>query len=124
MSTPKAPEDAKTRQSSADKIYQAIVDLTGSNQIATRKSILAETGLRGQVVDWHLKILKESLRIFSPANGVFAISEAYEDRPVSVTYLPNGRCKAEIGDHCIDMSIREGRMFAMGLAGIALQFGN
>lgn len=109
--------------SSADRVHQAIVDLMAANRPATRKSIATECRLTLPIVDWHLKVFKEQGRLHSPANGVFELLEQSEDRAISMTLLPHGRCKLEIGDMCTEMSMREGRMLAMAAGGIALVFG-
>ena len=105
-------------------IYQAIVDLGNSNQIATRQGLVEATGLSYTLIDDAVKRLVDDGRVRRVVNGVFeAVPPAPEERAVSVTHLPGGGCKLEIGDFCADLSMRELRMIAMATAGVSLQFG-
>lgn len=105
-------------------IYQAIVDLTNSNRIVSRQVLVDITGLTYGVIDDHVKRMIEGGRLRRVANGIFEpVLEASEDRAVSITHLPGGLCKLEIGDVCVDLTLREARMVGMATGGVALQFG-
>ena len=42
---------------------------------------------------------------------------------MSVTYLNNGRVQLEVGDHVLDLSLREAKNIGAATAGTGLQFG-
>lgn len=44
-------------------------------------------------------------------------------RSTNIHRLPNGNCKLEIGDTCLDLTLREARLIGMATAGVALRFG-
>lgn len=112
------------RSPSGPLIYQTIVDLANSNLIATRSVLMGATGLSYSVIDDHVKRMIDEGRVRRVMNGVFeAVPPSPEDRAVSITHLPGGGCKLEIGDWCSDLSLREMRMIAMATAGVSLQFG-
>lgn len=105
-------------------IFQSIVDLTNSNRIASRQVLVDLTGLTYSVVDDHIKRMIDDGRVRRVVNGIFEpVLGAPEDRAVSITHLPGGGVKLEIGDTCIDLTLRETRMVGMATAGVALQFG-
>jgi hypothetical protein len=107
-----------------EKVYRAIADLMAVGASPTRKTIAESSGVKLSAVDWHLRVLRDLGRIHSPANAIWnVVHQEHEDRAVSATHLPGGRFKLEIGDACIEMSLREGRMVAMATAGIAVAFG-
>lgn len=104
-------------------VLQCIVDLCNANRIATREVIVTETGLKFSVVDDHVKKLRDDDKIRKVVNGVFEPVPQVEDRPVSGTVVPGGRFKLEIGDHVLQMTLREVRAVAAVTGGVALQFG-
>lgn len=105
-------------------VFQTIVDLTNSNRIASRQVLVEETGLSYSVIDDHVKRMIDDGRVRRVVNGIFEpVLGAPEDRAVSITHLPGGGVKLEIGDFCIDLTLRETRMVGMATAGVALQFG-
>lgn len=105
-------------------IYQALVDLANANKTATRQTIMEATGLNYSIVDDHIKrrIVDGSVR--RVVNGVFElVPNAPEDRSISLTQLPGGACKLEVGDVCLDLTLRETRMVGIATAGAVMQFG-
>jgi hypothetical protein len=107
-----------------EQVVNAIANLQAVGATPTRKTIAEEAGLPLSVIDWHLRAQRDLGRIHSPANAVWnVVHQQHEDRAISCTHLPGGRIKLEIGDACIEMSLREGRMVAMATGGIALSFG-
>lgn len=105
-------------------IFQTIVDLGNSNRIATRQVLVESLGFSYAVVDDHVKRMIEDGRLRRVMSGVFeAVPAGPEDRAISITHLPGGFAKLEIGDVCVELSLREVRMVAMATAGVSLQFG-
>ena len=111
------------RTSNREAVFQAVVDLCASNQQATRKAISEATGLRMTIVDDHIKKLKADELIQLVINGVFEPVVRAKDRPVSGTIVPNGGYKLEIGDICLDLTLREARNVGLLTGGLGLQFG-
>lgn len=105
-------------------IYQTIVDLGNCNRVATRQVLMESLGLNYTIVDDHVKRMIEDGRVRRVAPGIFeAVLEAPEDRAISVTHLPGGGAKVEIGDLCADLTLRELRMLAMASGGVLFAFG-
>lgn len=110
--------------SNAKLIYQCIVDLTNTNRVATRQVVSSMTGLKMSIVDDHVKRLKADGKIHSPVAGVFEpVEDAPIDRAVSVTYLSNGRVKLEVGDECLDLTLREASSVGAATAGAGMKYG-
>lgn len=123
-SLPPAPSAPPVRVPVSTLIFQSIVDLTNSNRIASRQVLVDLTGLTYSVIDDHIKRMIDDGRVRRVVNGIFEpVLGAPEDRAVSITHLPGGGVKLEIGDTCIDLTLRETRMVGMATAGVALQFG-
>jgi hypothetical protein len=92
--------------------------------VVSRQILVDITGLTYSVVDDHIKRKIDGGRVRRVVNGIFEpVLGAPEDRAVSVTHLPGRTVKLEIGDVCIDLTLRETRMVGMATAGVALQFG-
>lgn len=105
------------------RVYDTIVDLASRNRVATRPVVAECIGQTMSVVDYHLKKLVADGKVKRVNNGVFEpMPEANEDRAVSFTMLPDGGCKLEIGDHCIELTLREARMVGASTAGVSIQF--
>lgn len=120
--TPPGKAEAVT---STELVLRAIRDMRARGQVASRQSIVAATNLPLAVVDDRVKELKKlgSVRLVGGVAGVFEPTEdRMEDRAVSMTYLPSGRVKYEIGDHCIEMSLREAQHSAAAFGGCPLLF--
>jgi len=105
--------EAQPRPSNRAIVMQAITDLCDANRQASRGAIVELTGLRLSIVDEHVKSLKEEGRVRSPVAGVFEPVDVTPDRAVSGTVIPSGRFKLEIGDHVIDLTLREARNVAL-----------
>ena len=120
----KPDQDAK-RVSSTDAVLQAIVDAREYGRVSSRRTIAEATALPMAVVDDRIKYLKTigKVRNAGAIAGLFEPEEdRSEDRAVSLTILPNGRVKLEIGSHVLDLSMREARHIGAAAAGFCLQF--
>ena len=105
-------------------IYQTILDLTHRNRVCTRQMIESITGLKLTIIDDHIKCMVEKGKLRRVVNGVVEpVLESPHDRAVSVTFLPQGGVKLEIGDYCLDLTLREARAIGTATAGIGLQYG-
>lgn len=90
-------------------VLQAITDLCAAGRQASRQAICDFTGLKMSIVDDHVKNLKDDGNIRLVVNGVFEVVDQTPDRAVSGTIVPSGRYKLEIGDTCLDLTLREAR---------------
>lgn len=105
-------------------IYQTILDLAASNKVATRQVLMESLGMSYAIIDDHVKRMIEDGKLRRVMPGVFEpVLEAPEDRAISVTHLPGGGAKLEIGDLCADLTLRELRMLAMASGGVLFVFG-
>ncbi|RUR65891.1 hypothetical protein EJP67_02330 [Variovorax guangxiensis] len=112
------------RRGNGALIYRTILDLAEANKVATRQVLMETLGLPYSIVDDHVKRMIEDGRLRRVMPGVFEpVLEAAEDRAISVTHLPGGGAKLEIGDLCADLTLRELRMLAMASGGVLFAFG-
>lgn len=126
--THKAQEPAPKRRYSRENraiVQQAIIDLTNANRVVSRTILSAHTGLEPSIVADHVRTMKEDglIRSVPHTNGIIELTHsATEDRAISMTYLPQGGCKLEIGDACIELTMREARILGMAAGGVSLAF--
>lgn len=114
-----------SRQSTGGIIWGALEDLRAQGQIATRQVVAEATGLKLVIVDDHFKRMVEDGLLRRPVNGVVEIVDMHpEPRPVSLTVLPGGMAKIEIGDICLEIWPQERRALAGLLQGDACQLSN
>lgn len=104
-------------------VLQAIKDLCAAGRQASRGAIVDLTGLRMTIVDDHVRNLKEDKMIRAVVNGIFEPIEQVPDRAVSGTIVPEGRYKLEVGDTCLDLTLREARNIGLVTGGLGLLLG-
>lgn len=93
------------RRGVGELVYQTILDLHNASRIATRSVVKEMTGLTYSVVDDHVKRMLEDGRLRRCAPGVFEpIEELPPAQAISLTVLPTGMAKLEIGDVCLDLN--------------------
>lgn len=108
------------RRGVGELVFQTILDLHNAGRIATRVIVKEMTGQSYSVVDDHVKRMLEDGRLRRCAPGVFEpVEELPETRAVSLSRLPNGMWKLEIGDLCVDLTPSEARTLASMLVGTA-----
>lgn len=106
-------------------IWGAMEDMRSQGQVITRTVLAEVTGFKMTIVDDHLTRLVDQGRLRRPLAGVFEIVEQHpEPRAVSITMLPGGLSKLEIGELCADLYPQERRMLASLLVGDAVQYSN
>jgi len=119
-----ATQIAAAEKAFGEKLKRAIGALMAVGATPTRHTIAEESGVRLSAIDYHLKKLRDLGEIHSPTKSVWNLSiRDDQDRAVSGTFLPSGGYKLEIGEVCIDLSMREARLVAMVTGGVALAFG-
>lgn len=107
-----------------DAVLKAITDLTEHGHQASRRRIAEVTGLRMVTVDDHITRLREQGVIRSLYAGLFELVDTTPDRAVSVTALPRGQFKVEVGnDVCEALTPRETLALSKLLARVVLAFG-
>lgn len=97
-------EQART---SRQIVLQAITTICEHNQYANRASVTRMSGLSQGVVDDHIKKLKADDIIRMDVPGFYYPVDQTVDRMVSVTGMPMGRMKVEIGDVLLILTPRE-----------------
>lgn len=118
MATETTESGAKPQRTTRQMVYQAIVDLCDANRQASRRAICDITGLTMTVVDDHVKNLKEDEMIRTVIAGIFEPVDRVPDRAVSATMVPNGKFKLEIGEHVLELTLREARNVAIMTGGL------
>ena len=104
------------------RVLHAVVALSEHNQLASRQSVLRLTGLSKTTVDERIKDLKADGLIRSDVPGFYEPVDNTVDRMVSVTNMPHGRVKLEIGDSLLVLTPREVFELAKFLAGTLFAF--
>lgn len=106
-------------------IWGALVDLRAQGQIATRQVLAQVTSLKLVILDDHINRMLENGQLRRPMPGVLEIVDQLPPpRAVSMTHLPDGPSKLEIGDICVDIWPQERRALANLLLGDAVQYSN
>lgn len=107
-----------------DLVMQTITDLHAAGRIATRQMVAEITQLSYAVVDDHIKRNIDDGKLRRVAPGVVEPIEQFpESRMVSLSRLPNGMWKFEIGDACVDLTPTEARSLGSMLSGAAAELG-
>ncbi len=106
-----------TPKSNRESVLCAIHTICEHRSAASKQQIVAMTGLKHQIVDEHVKNLRESGKINMIVGGFYEPADTMPERLVSVTILPMGRYKIEIGDLVNDISGREAFSLAKMMAG-------
>ena len=107
---------------SSQVIFDAVRELDNAEQIATRETIAEVTGLKLSIVDEHIKNLCNDGRLRRIQRGIYqSITYPPLSRAISVTMLPDGLSKLEIGDVCLDLWPRERRYLGSLLQGSAYE---
>ena len=107
---------------SSQRVFQAVQELRAHEQIATRETVAALTGLKLSIVDDRLGTLVDDGRLKRLIRGVYELVEAYPaPRAISKTVLPNGYVKYDIGDDVITLTPKEDRVLASLQRGTATE---
>ena len=113
--------EAKERTAKA-RVYEAVWELYDMEAPITRDAVVRQTGLKTVTVDEALKSLKRDDKIISIERGLYAPAEEPEEtQAVSVTVLPRGETKIEVGDQILLVKPREVRLLAPLFAGASAQ---
>lgn len=108
--------------SSTQIVLDALRDLHQQEQIVTRETLQAFTGLKLPIIDDRIRALVEEGLAIRVQRGVFVPAEVHPPaRPMTKTLLPDGTVNLEIGDHVIILTPAEDRMLARIQAGVMMQ---
>ena len=113
-----AEKGATTQQ-----VLEAVQDLHSQQQIVTRETLAAVTGLKLMIVDDRLKVLVAREQVARVERGVFVpVTQHPEARLISKMVLPDGTVKIDIGDdHTLTLTPRENRLLGELMAGAGHQ---
>ena len=102
------PKGQKTTVTS-DQVYAVSVDRYTAKppKPSSRVQVMQALNASWQQIDGHFDRLITNDRISNFTAGFFIPTNVFQDRPVSLTTVPGGRHKLEIGEHVVELSPRE-----------------
>lgn len=102
------PRGQKTIVSN-EQVYVVILDRYTENppRPTSKNDVMKALNATWQQVDGHFDRLIARDRIKGVAAGFFIPTNVFQDRSVSLTTVPGGRHKLEIGEHVVELSPRE-----------------
>ncbi|KJA11303.1 hypothetical protein RP29_06145 [Acidovorax temperans] len=104
-------------------IWETMVGLANEERSITRQVLRDVTGLSFTIIDDHVERLVTRGKIVKAGKGLIQVVPLYPtERPQSLTVLPSGLVKFEIGDQYIELTPPEARRHALLFAGFARQF--
>ena len=118
-----AEANQAARKATKDFVLEEVIDLHAREQIVTRETLADLTGRKLAIIDEALRTLVNEERVARVQRGVYVpVVQHPEARLVSLTVLPDGTVKLEIGDdHVLTLTPREARSVGVALGGLAAQ---
>ena len=111
------------RRSSTEVVFESVEDLHAQEQLVTRETIEAMTGLKLAIIDDRLSHLVDVGRVRRVQRGVYTPMTTHAPaRLITRTILPDGGTVLEIGDCVVQLTPRESRMIGELMAGAGQQF--
>jgi hypothetical protein len=111
-----------TKRSSTQIILEAVQDLHAQEQIVTRETLNALTGLKLSIIDDRVGALVDDGLVVRVQRGVYVPAETHPPaRVISKMLLPDGTVKIDIGDQVLTLTPKEDRMLAQLMAGVVMQ---
>lgn len=111
-----------TKRSSTQIILEAVQDLHAQEQVVTRETLNALTGLKLSIIDDRLGALVDDGLVVRVQRGVYVPAETHPPaRVISKMLLPDGTVKIDIGDQVLTLTPKEDRMLAQLMAGVVMQ---
>ncbi|MGY8830107.1 MAG: hypothetical protein ACKVIS_11245 [Pseudomonadales bacterium] len=111
-----------TKRSSTQIILEAVQDLHAQEQVVTRETLNALTGLKLSVIDDRVGALIDDGLVVRVQRGVYVPAETHPPaRVISKMLLPDGTVKIDIGDQVLTLTPKEDRMLAQLMAGVVMQ---
>jgi hypothetical protein len=116
-----APHEEKA--TTGQIIWETIIGLTNDERDITRQVLRDITGLSYDLIDDHIKRLETAGKVFKVGKGLIKVVPLYPpERAQSVTALPDGRVKFEIGDDYLVLTPPEARRHGLLFTGFARTF--
>lgn len=110
------------KQSSTQIVLDAVRELHGLGQVATRETVQTMTGLKIGIVDDRLKHLVAEDLVRRAGHGLYVLALKPDNaRQISQTRLPDGTIVLDIGDDVMILTPTEARTLGSMLAGGAVQ---
>lgn len=104
-------------------VLNAILELHRQGIPVVTDNIQEHTGLARERINECIKLLKEEELIYSSVRGVYVPVEMHPPpRAVSMTMVPGGMTKLEIGDVCVDLWPRELQAVRFLMAGFGVPY--
>lgn len=118
-----ADANRAARKATKDYVLEEIIDLHANEQIVTRETLADFTGRKLAIIDEALRTLVNEEKVARVQRGVYVpVVQHPVARVVSMTMLPDGTVKLEIGDdHVLTLTPKEARTVGVALGGIAAQ---
>lgn len=105
------------------RVLEGIIELHAAGRVASRATLAGLLGVNIGRLDEHIKFLYEEGLIRRIVAGVYEPAlPVRESRAVTLTKLPTGLVKLEIGDACLELTAQESRATASLLLGSAFDF--
>jgi hypothetical protein len=114
--------EVERKRTSRQIVLQTITMLCEHSQYASRNSVTRHAGLKQSIVDESIKTLKADGLIRMDVPGFYEPVDQTVDRMVSVTNMPLGRVKVEIGEVLLVLTPREWFELARFAAGQLFAF--
>ena len=103
-------------------IWETVVGLSNEDRVITRQVLRDVTGLPLSIIDDHVERLVTYGKVVKAGKGMIQVVPLYpSERPQSITVLPSGLVKFEIGDQYIELTPPEARRHGLLFAGFARQ---
>lgn len=104
-------------------VWETILQLANDGRLITRRNLREVTGLSYEQIDECVKRLEDGGKVIKAGAGLIEVVPLYPpQRAQSLTTLPDGRVKWEIGDVLVEFTPTEARDHSMLFAGFARQF--
>lgn len=120
MEKPKTEAAQGKPLTSTQRVFDAVRDLRGLDQQASRDTVAALTGLKLGIVDDRLRALVDDGKLKRLTRGYYELVETFPPpRAIFCGILSDGMVKLEIGEQVLDLSPTEARTAARALGGFA-----
>ena len=104
-------------------VWETILDLANDERSITRQVLRDVTNLSYEIIDDHIKKLENQGKVVKVGKGLIEVVVQYPpERVQSLTPLPSGKVKWEMGDILVEFTPTEVRRHSMMFAGFARQF--
>ncbi len=105
---------ATSRQTIRESVLDTITRLfeVSGKVPVTRQDVMQETGIKGDALKEHLDALIYDGLLYRVDRGLYAPIDHKPTRPISITDMPDGSVKIEVGDEMINLSANEHKVVA------------